>query len=78
MAMRMSGASLYVGGCLLFGVAVWQSGTINKWAGVILALHGLFIAFGFGIPAMLTLNWVLLIAGGIMFIIGVKNDKENV
>jgi len=77
MVMGMPGAFLYIGGCLLFGIAVWQSGTINKWAGVALALHGLFIAFGFGMPVVLTLSWVLLIAGGIMFILGVQNDKES-
>ena len=76
MVMGMPGAFLYIGGCLSFGTAVWQSGTINKWAGVALALHGLFVAFGFGIPVMLTLSWILLIAGGAMFILGVQNDKE--
>ena len=78
MVMGMPGAFLYVGGCLLFGIAVWQSGAINKWAGVALALHGLFIAFGFGMPVVLILSWVLLIAGGAMFIFGVQNDKEIV
>jgi len=78
MVMGMPGAFLYVGGCLLFGIAIWKSGTINKWAGVVLALHGLFIAFGFGMSVVLTLSWVLLIAGGIMFILGVNNDEETV
>jgi len=78
MVMGMPGAFLYVGGCLLFGIAVWQSGTINKWAGAALVLHGLFIAFGFGMPVVLVLSWVLLIAGGTMFVLGVQNDKESV
>jgi len=77
MVMGMPGAFLYVGGCLAFGIAIWQSGTINKWAGVALALHGLFIAFGFGMPPVLILSWALLIVGGILFIFGVQNDKEN-
>jgi len=78
MVMGMPGAFLYIGGCLSFAISIWQSGTINKWAAVALALHGLFIAFGFGMPLVLTMSWVLLIAGGIMFILGVKNDKEIV
>jgi len=78
MVMGMPGAFLYVGGCSLFGIAIWQSETIKKWAGVALALHGLFIAFGFGMPVVLTLSWLLLIACGTMFILGVKNDKEIV
>lgn len=76
--MGMPGAFLYVGGCSLFGIAIWQSETIKKWAGVALALHGLLIAFGFGVPVVLTLSWLLLIACGTMFILGVKNDKETV
>jgi len=78
MVMGMPGAFLYITGCMSFGIAVWQSGTINRWAGVALALHGLSIAFGFGIPIVLTLSWLLLITGGIMFILGVQNDKESV
>jgi len=77
MVMGMPGAFLYVGGCISFGVAVWQSGTINKWAGVALALHGLFIAFGFGMPWMLVLSWAFLIASGIMFVVGVQRDGSN-
>jgi len=74
----MPGAFLYVGGCLAFGIAVWQSSTINKWAGVTLALHGLFVAFGFGVPLLLTLSWVLLIASGIMFVLGVQKDNTGI
>jgi len=78
MVMGMPGAFLYIGGCILFGIGVWQSGTINKWAGVTLSLHGLFIAFGSGVPLLLTLSWVLLVTSGIMFILGVqKDDMEN-
>ena len=78
MVMGIPGAFLYVGGCILFGIGVWQSGTINKWAGVALALHSLFIAFGFGMPLLLTLSWVLIVASGIMFILGVqKDDMED-
>ena len=75
MVMGMPGAFLYVGGCISFGVAVWQSGTINKWSGVALALHGLFVAFGFGMPLLLVLSWVLLVVSGIMFVIGVQKDN---
>jgi hypothetical protein len=42
-----------------------------------LAFHGLFIAFGF--PQLLTMGWVVLIASGIMFAMGVqKDDMESV
>lgn len=75
LVMGMPGAILYVGGCILFGVGIWQSETISKWSGVILALHGLFIAFGFGMPLLLVLSWVLLAICGIMFIKGVQKDE---
>jgi len=77
MVMGMSGAFLYVGGCILFSVAIWQSGTINKWAGVALALHSLLVAFGFGVPLLLVLSWIFLVVSGIMFVIGVQKDDTE-
>jgi len=64
----LPGAFLYVGGCIAFGVAIWRSGVFPKWSGVCLALHGLFIAFGFGMPAVLVLSWVLLAVCGVWII----------
>jgi hypothetical protein len=75
--MGMPGAFLYIGGCISFGVAIWQSGTINKWSGVMLALHGLFVAFGFGMPPLLVLSWILLILSGILFVLGVQKDGKE-
>jgi hypothetical protein len=72
MIMGMPGAFLYVGGCVLFGIAVWKSGAIAKWSGVILALHGLFVSFGFSSPPVLTLSWILLIVSGIWFILSMQ------
>ena len=78
MVMGMPGAFLYIGGCMSFGIAIWQSETINKWSGLALALHGLFVAFGFGVPLLLVLSWILLILSGIMFVKGVQKDgMEN-
>jgi hypothetical protein len=62
------GAFLYVGGCTLFGIAVWKSGALHGWAGIMLALHGLLISFGFSIPLAIVLSWIFLIASGISFI----------
>lgn len=78
MVMGMPGAFLYVGGCIAFGIAVWQSGTINPWAGVSLGMHSIFVAFGFGMPVLLVLSWILLILFGILIISGVnKDDVES-
>ena len=64
MVLGMPGAILYVGGCTLSGVAVWKCGTLARWSGVTLALHGLFLSFGFGSPPVLLLGWVLLVVSG--------------
>lgn len=62
------GAFFYVGGCTLFGIAVWKSGTLAGWAGILLALHGLLISFGFSSPPAIVLSWIFLIVSGSSFI----------
>jgi hypothetical protein len=57
MLLGMPGAFLYVGGCILFGVAVWKCEGLSRWPGVILGLHDLLITFGFGSPLLLVLGW---------------------
>lgn len=68
LVMGTLGAFLYVGGCTLFGIAVWRSGALAGWSGILLALHGLLISFGFNSPPLLVLSWILLIASGISLI----------
>jgi len=72
MVMGLPGAIFYVSGCLLFGLAIWRSGALTRWSGVLFTLHGLLVAFGFGSPLMLALSWFLLIASGTGFILGVQ------
>jgi len=74
MVMGLPGAFLYVGGCLLFGIAIWKSDTISRWSGVILSLHGLSVSFGFGSPPVLVLSWILLIVCGVWFISSAKKE----
>jgi len=73
----LPGAFLYVGGCIAFGAAIWRSGVIPKWNGVFFVLHGLFIAFGFGMPALLVLSWVFLVICGIWIISSIRNTNAN-
>ena len=68
MVLGTLGAFLYVGGCTLFGIAIWRSGTLPGWSGVLLALHGLFISFGFSSPPIIILSWICLIISGSSFI----------
>ena len=73
----LPGAFLYVGGCIAFGIAIWRSGVIQKWSGVLLAMHGLFIAFGFGMPALLVLSWVFLVVCGVWIISSIRKTNAN-
>lgn len=64
MVLGIPAAFLFAGGCLLLGIAVWRSGTLTRWPGVMLALHGFCLVFGFGIPLLVILSWVLLVLSG--------------
>jgi hypothetical protein len=56
---------LYTVGTILFGVAVWRSTTLPKWAGVLYAPTGLLISIlGLAIGWTQTLGSILIIAGG--------------
>ena len=56
---------LYTVGTILFGVAVWRSATLPKWAGVLYAPTGLLISIlGLAIGWTQTLGSILIIAGG--------------
>ena len=71
------GAFLYVGGCALFGIAVWKSGILAGWAGILLALHGLLISFGFSSPPVIVLSWIFLIVSGGSFIWSLSKEAST-
>jgi hypothetical protein len=58
------GLLFYVVGAILFGVAIWRSGTLPKGAGVLYAPTGLLIAAGVQIGAAQTLGSALLMVAG--------------
>ncbi len=57
-------AILYTLGSLCLGIAVWRYKTLPKWAGVLFALHGLLLSFGFTFFPALILGWTLFTASG--------------
>jgi hypothetical protein len=63
-ATALLGGLLYTVGTILFGIAVWRSETLPRWAGVLYAPTGLLISiFGLVIGQAQTLGAVLLVAG---------------
>jgi hypothetical protein len=58
------GLVLYLLGTILFGVAIWRSGALPKWAGVLYAPSGLLIAAGVQIGAAQTLGSTLVVVAG--------------
>ena len=59
------GGLLYSTGTILFGIAVWRSVTLPKWAGVLYAPTGLLISIvGLAIGEAQTLGSILIIVGG--------------
>jgi hypothetical protein len=58
------GLLLYVVGAILFGVAIWRSGTLPRWAGALYAPTGFLIALGVQIGAAQTVGSALMVAAG--------------
>ena len=58
------GLLLFLVGTILFGVAIWRSGTLPRWAGVLFAPAGLLIAAGVMVGWAQTLGSALVVAAG--------------
>lgn len=57
----MAAAVGYTIGPALYGVAIWRSSILPKWAGLLFALHGICLSLGFGLYPVLVIGWVLFI-----------------
>lgn len=62
---NLFGGVLYLLGTGLMGLAIWQSEFFPRWAGLLMAVHGLFLVFGFMYFPILVLSWVCLLIAGI-------------
>jgi hypothetical protein len=63
-AIIILGSLLQFIGFVLFGVAIWRSETLPKWAGVLLVIAGLFLAVPADIPVAVILGSLLLVIAG--------------
>jgi hypothetical protein len=55
---------LYLAGFILWGVAIWRSGVLPKWAGVLVALHAPLLIFGPVSVAGTVVGAVFALVGG--------------
>jgi hypothetical protein len=56
---------LYLAGFILWGVAIWRSGVLPKWAGVLVALHAPLLIFGpFSLVGPVVGALLALVGGG--------------
>lgn len=63
LATALAGGLLYAAGTALFGVAVWRSGALPRWAGALYAPTGFLISLaGLAVGAAQTAGTVLLVA----------------
>ena len=62
---NLLGGTIYLIGTGLLGLAIWRSGILPKLAGVLIALHGLSLIFGFTLFPLLILSWVFLLIAGL-------------
>jgi hypothetical protein len=54
----------YSGGFVLFGVAIWRSGVLPRWAGVLLAVHAPLVAGPFSVVGSIVGSLLAVVAGG--------------
>lgn len=57
-------ALLYPIGAILFGIGIWRSRTLPRWAGVLFAIAGLFLSFPLPIHILRVIGAVIVIVGG--------------
>jgi hypothetical protein len=55
---------LYSAGFILFGVAIWRSGALPKWAGVLIAVHAPLISGPFSIVGSVVGILLAVVGGG--------------
>ena len=62
---------LYLAGFILWGVAIWRSGVLPKWAGVLVAVHAPLLFLGPFSGVLLVVGALLMLVGGGWIALGV-------
>ena len=69
---NLLGGTIYLIGTGLLGVAIWRSGILPKWTGLLVGLHGLFLVFGFMLFPLLFLSWIFLLSAGLWIFFAIE------
>jgi hypothetical protein len=64
----------YSVGFLLFGIAVWRSGTLPRWAGVLIAVHAPLITGPFSVAGSVAGALLALVGGGWIALSSMRDD----
>ncbi len=70
-------AILYPVGTILFGIGIWRSGTLPRWAGVLYAVSGLFFAFPLPIHILRVVGAVVLVISGGVIAFGIHRRLHD-
>ncbi len=55
---------LYSAGFILFGVAIWRSDVVTRWAGVLVAVHAPLISGPFSVAGTILATVLAVVGGG--------------
>jgi hypothetical protein len=66
----LSGLLIFLG-FVFFGVAIWRSERLPRWAGVILAVSGLLLGWPANVPVISLLGTLLAVIAGVWIALGV-------
>ena len=73
----LTGGLLYTAGTIVFGISIWRSGALPRWAGVLYAPTGLLISIvGLTLGVAQTLGALLTIAAGAWIFLSVMRGSS--